>query len=225
MIDTTLAERAAIHAALGDPGRLAIVDALRESDRSPQELGALLDMPSNLLAHHLTTLERTHLIERIRSAGDGRRRYIRLRTAQLHDLLPPAPALDGSVLFVCTHNSARSQLAAAMWRAATGGEADSAGTEPADRIHPGAEAAARRHGIDLGDARPRTLAATESADVIVTVCDRAHEQLSADHTDAPPLPQRHWSIGDPATTATDAAFDEAVRVIRTRIHHSTHRTS
>ncbi|MEO1059706.1 MAG: ArsR family transcriptional regulator, partial [Actinomycetota bacterium] len=57
VIDAALAERAAIHGALGDPGRLAIVDALRVSDRSPQELGALLDMPSNLLAHHLTTLE------------------------------------------------------------------------------------------------------------------------------------------------------------------------
>ncbi|MEO1059099.1 MAG: hypothetical protein AAFY28_19490, partial [Actinomycetota bacterium] len=175
---------------------------------------------SRLLGHHLTTLERNDLIERIRSAGDGRRRYIRLRAARFDDLLPPSPQLDGTVLFVCTHNSARSQLAAAIWREYTGRHADSAGTEPADRVHPGAEEAARRHGIDLGEALPRTIATDEPADVVVTVCDRAHEQLT-DRPIADGQPTRHWSIGDPAAAATDAAFDDAVRVIFDRIREST----
>ena len=46
-----------MHAALGEPARLAIVDELAVSDRSPKELGERLDIPSNLLAHHLTVLE------------------------------------------------------------------------------------------------------------------------------------------------------------------------
>ena len=66
------------HAALGDPSRLAIVDHLVLSDRSPQELQRLIDIPSNLLAHHLEVLEAVGLIERSRSSGDGRRRYAHL---------------------------------------------------------------------------------------------------------------------------------------------------
>ena len=50
-------ERAAIHAALGDAHRLAIVEALRLSDRAPSELGVALGVPSNLLAHHVDVLE------------------------------------------------------------------------------------------------------------------------------------------------------------------------
>ena len=53
-----LSRRAAVHAALGDPGRLAIVDALVLGEASPSELQKLLDMPSNLMAHHVRVLER-----------------------------------------------------------------------------------------------------------------------------------------------------------------------
>jgi protein-tyrosine-phosphatase len=97
------------------------------------------------------------------------------------------------VLFVCSANSARSQLAAALWRARTGGDADSAGTEPADAVHPGAVAAALRAGLDLSGAQPRLLATDESADVVITVCDRAHEEL------APGPDWWHWSTPDPVT--------------------------
>ena len=58
---------------------------------------------------------------------------------------------------MCTHNSARSQLAAALWTQLTNQPADSAGTHPAARVHPGAVAAARRAGLDLTDARPKLL--------------------------------------------------------------------
>jgi ArsR family transcriptional regulator, arsenate/arsenite/antimonite-responsive transcriptional repressor / arsenate reductase (thioredoxin) len=70
--------RAAVHAALADPGRLAITDALLLGDASPSELAALLAMPSNLLAHHLRTLEQAGVITRHRSEGDRRRAYLRL---------------------------------------------------------------------------------------------------------------------------------------------------
>ena len=62
------------------------IDELRRSDRSPVELGDMLDMPSNLLAHHLDVLEQVGLIERSRSSGDGRRRYVHLRLGALEEL-------------------------------------------------------------------------------------------------------------------------------------------
>jgi protein-tyrosine-phosphatase len=115
------------------------------------------------------------------------------------------------VLFVCSHNSARSQLAAAMWSARTGTRASSAGTHPADRVHPGAVAAAARAGIDLSDAAPRMLDPDESADLVVTVCDRAHEEL-----DAPPE-WWHWSLPDPIEDGRAAAFDAVVSDLDDRI--------
>ena len=116
----TFEMRAARHAALGDPARLAIVDELSVSDRAPVELRRLLDMESNLLAHHLDVLERVGLIERSRSSGDGRRRYVHLLPGALEGLAPGRPIPTGAALFVCSANSARSQLAAALWHQATG---------------------------------------------------------------------------------------------------------
>ena len=78
--------RAARHAALGDPIRLAIVDELAVSDRAPIELRGLVGLESNLLAHHLDVLEEVGLISRSRSSGDGRRRYVHLIRAALADI-------------------------------------------------------------------------------------------------------------------------------------------
>lgn len=64
-----LAERARIHAALGDPARLAIVDTLVAGDAAPGELAVVLDMPTNLIAHHLKVLEDAGLVVRSRSEG------------------------------------------------------------------------------------------------------------------------------------------------------------
>ena len=55
-----VAHRAALHAALGEPLRLAIVDDLAVSDRSPGELGERHGLSANLLAHHLDVLEALH---------------------------------------------------------------------------------------------------------------------------------------------------------------------
>ena len=63
--DSGLARRATIHAALADPHRLAIVDELALSDRSPSELRTRLQIGSNLLAHHLDTLAGAGLVERL----------------------------------------------------------------------------------------------------------------------------------------------------------------
>lgn len=208
-----LRERAARHAALGDPGRLAIVDELVCSDRSPTELARRLGLQSNLLAHHLDVLEGVGLITRTVSAGDRRRRYVRLATGALPFIdhrRQPAPE---SVVFVCTANAARSQLAAALWTARTGRPAASAGTHPAARVHRGAVAAARRAGLSLGGAIPRTVRPTEFDDgaQVITVCDRAHESLPVDDS------WWHWSIPDPVPHGEAAAFDRVVSELGSRI--------
>src|SRR5262245_61277213 len=107
--------RARVHAALGEPARLAIVDALALGDASPGEVGRALGLPTNLLAHHLNVLAEAGVIERSRSEGDRRRTYLRLRPQALTTLLPAPVQPAPRVVFVCTHNSARSQLAAALW--------------------------------------------------------------------------------------------------------------
>ncbi len=173
MHERDLERRAAVHAALGDPTRLAIVDELLACDRSPVELRRLTGTESNLLAHHLDVLAGVGLITRQRSSGDGRRRYVHLDQAALIAVMVTARVAPQPVVFVCTHNSARSQLAAALWTAITAAPADSAGTQPARRVHPGALDAARRAGLDMSGAVPRDMAEVELIDrLVVTVCDQ-----------------------------------------------------
>lgn len=201
-----------MHAALGEPVRLAIVDDLAVTDRSPKELGDRHGLATNLLAHHLDVLESAGLIARFTSAGDRRRRYVRLVRAPLVGLGVVTTRPAGSVLFLCSHNSARSQLAAALWTARTGSPAASAGAHPAMRVHRGAIAAARRAGLDLRDAVPQLVGTIDPRVQVVTVCDRAHEELDPDST------WWHWSIPDPVETGTAAAFDAVVADLDERIH-------
>ena len=203
-----LVARAAVHAALGEPARLAIADELVLSDRSPKELGDRLGLPSNLLAHHLEVLEDAGLITRFVSAGDGRRKYVRL----LPDKMPGTAALrtPAKVLFLCSHNSARSQLAAAIWRARTGRSATSAGTHPAAAVHRDAVAAARRSGLDLAGATPRLVGSIPRTAQVITVCDRVHEELE------PGDDWWHWSIPDPVDEGP-AAFDRVIKTLDRRI--------
>ncbi len=149
--------RATIYAALGDPTRLSIVDELAASDRSPGELAEWLEMPTNLLAHHLSVLADAGIVERIASAGDARRRYVRLIPETLAGIWAPPRHEPESALFVCSHNSARSKLASALWEQRTSASARSAGTHPADAINPGALAAAARTGLAFSDPQPRHL--------------------------------------------------------------------
>lgn len=206
--------RAAVHAALGDPHRLVIVDALVLSDRSPTQLRQTLGIESNLMAHHLEVLERVGLVERVVSIGDRRRKYLRLLAAPLQELCRPTALAAGGVMFVCTANSARSQLAAALWNARSPVPAMSAGTAPAERVHPQAVRAAARRGLDLSKAHPRALTEADAAvDLLVTVCDRAHEQPG-------PLrgrPVLHWSVADPAADGSPEAFDQVVQHLEARI--------
>lgn len=201
--------RASRHRALGDPLRLGVVDELQRSDRTPRELANGFGIASNLLAHHLEVLQTVGLIERFVSSGDRRRRYVRLVMPAFADLGVALPRRPDRVTFVCTHNSARSQLAAALWTLRTGLEASSAGTEPAARVHPGAVAAGERRGLDLRKAVPRLLA--EPDGLVVTVCDRAHETIAFDPD------WWHWSIPDPVELGTAEAFDHVLLQLDERI--------
>ena len=204
--------RVAKHAALADPARLRIVDLLTLGDFSPTELQSELGMPSNLLSHHLRALEESGLATRRRSEADRRRSYIRLAPGALEGLIPGAEHGARRVLFVCTRNSARSQLAAALWRQVSEIPSTSAGTHPADRIAQGAIDVARRHGVDLADLPPRKLdQMAGDADLMVTVCDSAHEELVG-------LGGVHWSVPDPLRLGTQEAFEKAFREIAERIN-------
>jgi protein-tyrosine-phosphatase/DNA-binding MarR family transcriptional regulator len=208
----SLNERSQRYAALGDPTRLAIVDVLARSDRTSLELQHTTRLNSNLLAYHLDVLEHAGLITRCPSSGDRRRRYVRLHRDALDELTPPAPISAQPALFICTQNSARSQLAAALWRQMTAEPAASAGTFPAARVHPGALAAGRRAGLDLSGAHPQRLSQVAVLpDLVVTVCDRAHEELQ------PATTWLHWSVPDPVIRASRAAFDGTVAQLRDRI--------
>jgi protein-tyrosine-phosphatase len=207
-----LRARAAKHAALSDPARLRIVDLLTLGDFSPTELQAELGMPSNLLSHHLRALVDAGLATRHRSEADRRRSYIRLAAGALEGLVPGAEHGARRVLFVCTKNSARSQLAAALWQQVSEIPSTSAGTHPADRIAQGAIEVARRHGVDLADLPPRNLEQVAGdGDFVVTVCDNAHEEL-------PGLGGVHWSVPDPLRLGTEEAFENAFNDIAHRIN-------
>ncbi|MGE3193301.1 MAG: helix-turn-helix domain-containing protein [Microbacteriaceae bacterium] len=209
--ELTIDERAARHAALAEPVRLEMVDLLTLGDWSPSELQSRLGLPSNLLAHHLNVLENAGLVRRGRSEADRRRSYVRLEGSALTELGVGRTIRAGRVLFVCTANSARSQLAVALWDRASTVPAASGGTHPADRIHPIALETAREHGLTVRGRRPRLLdEVRRPGDIIVTVCDNAHEELGAGDA-------VHWSIPDPVRVGEPAAFEAAFDELSRRV--------
>jgi protein-tyrosine-phosphatase/DNA-binding transcriptional ArsR family regulator len=227
--------RAAIHAALGEPVRLAVVDQLVLGDASPSELSGALGLASNLLAFHLGVLENAGIIRRVKSEGDGRRQYVQLRlddpvvaaltrpipTEAFTEALADALSRTRQVLFVCTANSARSQLAAAAWRRVSLVSVASAGTHPANSVHPAAVETGRRHGLDLAGTTTTGLAEVDipgDGALVVAVCDNAHEELT--RTGFHATGRRgwlHWHIPDPVRAGTDDAFETAYAQISERV--------
>jgi arsenate reductase len=127
------------------------------------------------------------------------------------------------ILVVCTGNTARSQMAEALFNHLAGGRvaAESAGSQPAARVHPLAIEALAEHGVTWSGHPPRALDGLEREhwDVVITVCDKARESC-------PVFPGRpavvHWGMSDPAEVVGDAvtraaAFRDACRLIRRRI--------
>lgn len=204
--------RAAAHAALGDVHRIAMVDHLATGDLSVAELRERSGLPGNLLAHHLDVLEDAGLISRRTSEGDRRRKYVTLRREGLPSWPAPQPARHDDIVFVCTHNSARSQFAAALWELTTGETAQSAGTTPASRVNPTAVRVADEFGVDISTATPGGYDRLTRPGLVITVCDRAREGA------LPPSRELlHWSVPDPVASGRVQAFRSAFADIAERI--------
>lgn len=127
------------------------------------------------------------------------------------------------VLFLCTGNSARSQMAEAVLNRKGAGrfEAHSAGSEPAGRVHPRAIEVLAESGIQWRGHVPRSVTEIEADgwDIVITVCDRARESC-------PVFPGQpviaHWGMPDPSAVVgseamVSAAFTDALRLISRRI--------
>lgn len=204
------------------------------------ELTGLVDEPPNLVSYHLAKLREAQLVSARRSSADRRDAYYTADLARIGDLLravggalhpglrlaPPSPRTTkgkARVLFLCTGNSARSQMAEALARTRSGGivEAYSAGSHPKP-LHPNAVRVMRdEHGIDLGAHQPRhfEVYAKQRFDWVISLCDRVREVCPEFSAQPETI---HWSIPNPVTPASDDAtsyrlFRETARGLETRI--------
>jgi protein-tyrosine-phosphatase/DNA-binding transcriptional ArsR family regulator len=224
----------------GHPLRWRLLGELARSDRVVSELTERVGEPQNLVSYHLAKLRHGRLVSARRSAADRRDTYYGLDLARFGELLsaagaalhpglrlaPPqrADALAGPirVLFLCTGNSARSPMAAALARARSGGaiQAVSAGSHPRP-LHPNAaRVMAEDYGLDLSGHNPTALQdlAGQRFDRMISLCDRVREVCP----EFPGAPEAvHWSLPNPATGEADAItyplFRQTAAELSTRI--------
>ena len=219
----------------GHPLRWRLLTELGRSDRQVRELVGLLGQPQSLVSYHLGQLRAGGLVSSRRSSADRRDAYYRIDLARcaelltdagraLHPGLGPVPPLAARirgpvrvrVLFLCTGNSARSQLAEALLGRLGGDaiEAASAGSQPKP-LHPDAVLVMREHGIDISGRRAKHLDtfAGQRFGYVISLCDRVREVCP----EFPGHPQViHWSIPDPSGAGPEA-FREVAAELRARI--------
>jgi len=205
------------------------------------ELTGLVGEPQNLVSYHLGRLRDARLVSARRSSADRRDTYYTIDLTRVGDLLsatggalhpslrlsPPTRISAGpgtvTVLFLCTGNSARSQMAEALARARSGGavEAYSAGSDPKP-LHPNAVRVMReQHGLDLTGHASKHLDVFEGQrfDWVISLCDRVREVCP----EFPGHPETiHWSIPNPAAGdaddgATYPLFEQTAAEVATRI--------
>jgi protein-tyrosine-phosphatase len=224
----------------GHPLRWRLLGELARSDRLVHELSARVGEAQNLVSYHLAKLRDGRLVSARRSAADGRDTYYGLDLPRIGALLSAAggslhpglrltpPAQDGAaiapvrVLFACSGNSARSQMAEALARKMSGGaiEAVSAGSQP-KALHPNAvRVMAEDYGLDIASQAPKHLDVLEGQrfDWVISLCDRVREVCP----DFPGAPETvHWSLPNPATGEPDDVtyplFRQTAAELETRI--------
>jgi ArsR family transcriptional regulator, arsenate/arsenite/antimonite-responsive transcriptional repressor / arsenate reductase (thioredoxin) len=226
----------------GHPLRWRLLSELARSDRRVGELCARADRRQSLVSYHLRQLRDGGLVHMRRSAADGRDTYYVLDLAHCGELLSsagvslhpglastPSPRADRApgatqarVLFLCTGNSARSQIAEALAERLSGGavRAESAGSHPKP-LHPNAVRVMRDRGIDLAARRSKHPGefAGRRFDYVISLCDRVRE-VCPEFPGAPEL--IHWSVPDPAREPGSdaeklAAFERTAVELETRI--------
>ena len=234
----------------GHPLRWRLLRELVHSDRAVWELTQLLGEPQSLVSYHLRQLRAGELVTVHRSSADRRDSYYSVdltRCAQLLEavggalhpglwLVPGSHDESGSndrargtcrVLFLCTGNGARSQIAEALLERLSEGtvEGVSAGSDP-KHLHPNAIRVMRKRGIDISAKRAKHLNefASQRFDYVITLCDRIREVC-------PEFPARpdfvHWSIPDPGLAgstnrASYPAFERTASELETRIRFWLH---
>ena len=201
--------------------RWNLLQHLSRSDYRVNDLVERLRLPQNLVSYHLKQLRQGHLVTERRSSADERAVFYSLDLKRFQELylaagetLHPGVTADVfalpfhaneshrplRILFLCTENSARSQMAEALLRHLSHGtvEAFSAGSIPAEQIHPLARRCMEKSGIDISQQYPKhfEMFRGQHFDAIVTVCDRVMESCPT-FPDDPEL--IHWSFLDPAT--------------------------
>jgi ArsR family transcriptional regulator, arsenate/arsenite/antimonite-responsive transcriptional repressor / arsenate reductase (thioredoxin) len=226
----------------GHPLRWRLLSELARSDRRVGELCELAGRRQSLVSYHLRQLREGGLVSLRRSAADGRDTYYVLDLARCCELLTSAgvslhPGLAltarprgggrrrpaaARVLFLCTGNSARSQIAEALAEQLSDGavSAASAGSRPKP-LHPNAMRVMRARGIDLADRRSKHMdeVAARRFDYEISLCDRVSE-VCPEFPGGPEL--IHWSIPDPAREPgsdeeTLPAFERTASELCTRI--------
>ncbi|MPZ26946.1 MAG: MarR family transcriptional regulator [Micromonosporaceae bacterium] len=230
----------------GNPVRWRLLRELARSDLRVGELTARVGRPQNAVSYHLGRLRAGGLVLTRRSSADHRDSYYHLDLTRCGDLLAatgaalhpglaaaPAPAgrrrraVTVRVLFACTGNSARSQIAEALLTHAASDrvEAASAGSHPKD-LHPNAVRVMHEYGIDIAGQRSKHLNefTGHRFDYVVTLCDKVREVCPEFPAGPQPI---HWSIPDPAAEGTGQASYPAFRRVaadlHTRIGFFTHR--
>lgn len=212
----------------GHPVRWQLLRELARSDRQVRELTGLVGQRQSLTSYHLGLLREGGLVTARRSSADRRDTYYSLNLlgcrerliesgATLHPglglepavLSPPSSGPSNAqrdqpsvrVLFLCTGNSSRSQMAEAILEelGGAGVEVASAGSHP-KALHPDAVRVMRDRGLDIGGRRPKHLSEFAAArfDYVISLCDRVRE-VCPDFPGPPAV--AHWSIADPAAEA------------------------
>ncbi len=221
--------------ALAHETRWQVVQTLAIGDHRVQELVDTTGRPLNVVSSHLKKLRDADIVAVRRSEADRRDLYYSLNLNEVQQqlasvgrlLLPGEPDSGADVepvrvLFVCTHNSARSQMAEGLMRhiAVERVQVYSAGSEPTT-VHPDAVTTMQARGVDISRHQPEPIEAylKQPFDYVITVCDRAREVCPMFPGDGL---QIHWGYPDPVTikdaTARQAAFADVAANLEQRIH-------